>query len=716
MLPPDATYALQGFHTRPGEALPSNPQKQAYIVRLSRQTLDALDASEHPQLQFEFGDKPGILVDGAFFPIKTQLEHIRHELYLRTPSAQKPNAPLRLHANITGKLTVEPTLDKDLSEQIAQSTLVAAKQKEVHKTKFIDTPPDLAPPTKQKKKQQATSSMFRKPLRPSDQLARPNPAPAPAASTSSAPTPRPRSPTTNPARAAALSSLRQRLIRYLAKGDRKTDDAVKAVAPNCDATHRQEILEILQEIAEPVSASKKDGRLRLKKASYQHVRPYEWPGLSDPERHTIARAARVALSSLGIPESDPAWTYVVYRPPASTPIPGPSAETPPKRPVVTKAAKDKKGKGKAVEVKAEPKAKTKLTAASNGKEADLRAGNLSTSVPPTKTAPSALTRKPPGSGYRAPRSEDGSTSSHVKSEERSRSRDLPPSSSVSAAPIQRIKKLRQSGGDGQGSDSERSRRDSGGERDKGSRDLASSTSSNIKRKKPRDDDDEEYGKSKRRKTGEGAAVASGSRESSSNKKPMAELSARPKAIKKEPSPLPPPPPAKKAAPRPPPASQSPQLSSRVTTSNTSTGNGRSRRHRSPIYTSSEDEGEIKPERQHRSPGPFPSPPTTTPSSMTSNPPNPQQIQRSLPTDRASLRKGYAAAYGRYIKSFTRLVEQRERVHALLTAFDDSAGSITDSDGDVELLDVEAMQRLKAEFARHTEELESIKKAFDVAPR
>ncbi len=190
----------------------------------------------------------GILVDGAFFPIKTQLEHIRHELYLRTPSAQKPNAPLRLHANITGKLTVEPTLDKDLSEQIAQSTLVAAKQKEVHKTKFIDTPPDLAPPTKQKKKQQATSSMFRKPLRPSDQLARPNPAPAPAASTSSAPTPRPRSPTTNPARAAALSSLRQRLIRYLAKGNRKTDETVKAVAPNCDAIHRQEILEILQEV------------------------------------------------------------------------------------------------------------------------------------------------------------------------------------------------------------------------------------------------------------------------------------------------------------------------------------------------------------------------------------------------------------------------------------------------------------------------------------
>ncbi|KAK0195326.1 hypothetical protein F5146DRAFT_1025045 [Armillaria mellea] len=705
MLPPDATYALQGFHTRPGEALPSNPQKQAYIVRLSRQTLDALDASEHPQLQFEFGDKPGIYVDGAFFPIKTQHEHIRHELYLRTPSSQKPNAPLRLHANITGKLTVEPTLDKDLSEQIAQSTLEAAKQKEVHKTKFIDTPPDLAPPTKQKKKQQATSSMFRKPLRPSDQLARPNPAPAPAASTSSAPTPRPRSPTTNPARAAC-------------PGDRKTDDAVKAVAPNCDATHRQEILDILQEIATPVSPSKKDGRLRLKNTSYQHVRPYEWPGLSDPERHTIARAARVALSSLGIPESDPVWTNVVYRPQASTPIPGPSAETPPKRPVVTKAVKDKKGKGKAVEVKAEPKAKTKLPAAPNGKESDLRAGNLSTSVPPTKTLPSALTRKPPGSGYRAPRSEDGSTSSHVKSEERSRSRDLPPSSSVPAAPIQRIKKLRQSVGDGQGSDSERSKRDSGGERDRSSRDLASSTTSNIKRKKPRDDDDEEYGKSKRRKTAEGAAVASGSRESSSNKKSMAELSARPKAIKKEPSPLPPPvpAPAKKTAQRPPPASQSPQLSSRVTTSNTSTGNGRSRRHRSPIYTSSEDEGEIKPERQHRSPGPFPSPPTTTPSSMTSNPANPQQVQRLLPTDRASLRKGYAAAYGRYIKSFSRLVEQREKVHALLNAFDDSAGSITDSDGDVELLDVEAMQRLKAEFARHTEELESIKKAFEVAAR
>ncbi|KAG7446363.1 uncharacterized protein BT62DRAFT_931812 [Guyanagaster necrorhizus] len=715
MLLPDATYALQGFHTRLGEALPSNPQKQAYIVRLSRQTLDALDASEHPQLQFELGDKPGIFVDGAFFPIKTQHENIRHELYLRTPSALKPNVPLRLHANITGKLTVEPTLDKDLSEQIQQRTLDAAKQKEVHKTKFIDPPPDLAPPTKQKKKQQAASSMFRRPLRPSDQTARPNPTPASAASTSSAPPPRPRSPPDNPARAVAQSSLRIRLIRYLAKGDRKADDAVKAVAPSCDATHRREILDVLQEIAEPVSASKKDGRLRLKNTSYQHVRPYEWPGLSDSERHTIARAARVALSSLGIPESDPTWTHVVYRPPATTPIAGASAEAPPMRSVVTKAVKEKKGKAKVPEVKTEPKANTKPSVAPKGKETDLGAGSLSASTPPTKTAPSALTRKPPGSGYRAPRSEDGSTSSRVKSEEGSRSRDLPPSSTAPAAPIQRIKKLRQSAGDGHGSDSERPRRDSGGERDKNSRDLASSTC-NIKRKKPRDDDDEEYGKSKRRRIGEGASVPSGSRESSSNKKPMPDLAVHPKAIKREPSPLPPLAPAKKAAHRPPLLSQSPQLSARVTAGGSGTANGRSRRHRSPIYTSSEDEGEIKQERQHRSPGPFPSPPTTTPSSMASNLTNAQETQRPLPIDRASLRKGYVAAYGRYIKSFTRLVEQRDRVNALLNAFDDSAGSITDSDGDVELLDVEAMQRLKVEFARHTEELESIRKAFEVAAR
>lgn len=40
---------------RPGDALPSKP-KHAMLVRMSSQTLDALDA--FPTVQFEFGDNP----------------------------------------------------------------------------------------------------------------------------------------------------------------------------------------------------------------------------------------------------------------------------------------------------------------------------------------------------------------------------------------------------------------------------------------------------------------------------------------------------------------------------------------------------------------------------------------------------------------------------------------------------------------------------------
>lgn len=53
-LPTNSALALLPAN-RPGDALPSMP-KHAMLVRMSSQTLDALDA--FPTVQFEFGDNP----------------------------------------------------------------------------------------------------------------------------------------------------------------------------------------------------------------------------------------------------------------------------------------------------------------------------------------------------------------------------------------------------------------------------------------------------------------------------------------------------------------------------------------------------------------------------------------------------------------------------------------------------------------------------------
>jgi len=56
-LPDSATLSLQG-HSKPGDALPSIP-KQAMIVRMSAETLDALEMfPNQPPMEFAFGKNP----------------------------------------------------------------------------------------------------------------------------------------------------------------------------------------------------------------------------------------------------------------------------------------------------------------------------------------------------------------------------------------------------------------------------------------------------------------------------------------------------------------------------------------------------------------------------------------------------------------------------------------------------------------------------------
>lgn len=90
-----------------------------------------------------------------------------HELFLRASSASKKSAPLKLHANVIGKLTVERELVDEVRDKVRESTQDAAAQRNTRTTMFIETPPDI--PNARKRKE-PPSNMFHKPNRPSGAL------------------------------------------------------------------------------------------------------------------------------------------------------------------------------------------------------------------------------------------------------------------------------------------------------------------------------------------------------------------------------------------------------------------------------------------------------------------------------------------------------------------------------------------------------------------
>ncbi|THV08594.1 hypothetical protein K435DRAFT_788017 [Dendrothele bispora CBS 962.96] len=365
---PTGTYALHG-HSRPGDPVQLKP-KHAFIVRLSSETLNALDAfPNNPELNFQFGDNPGFFVGESFFPVHQQKEEICHDLYLRSATANRPNVPLKLYANVTGKLTVsERMLDKDLEDRIRKRTADAASQRSVARTKFIDSPAELSAPSGGKKKKEP--SMFRKPI--NSKAPEPSKISRPGQSNTLPPRPQPALPSSSQSsqRSSSNGSLRSRLIHYLAGGERTSDETTRAVAPDCGPELKMEILQLLEQVAEQIPTKNSSKRLwRLKSKTWVDIRPYEWPKLSEADRTRMAREARMALKSLNIPESDPAWDHVKYRATGSTPTDKPTTQRPsspaprpslsthepaptlaPKKGVSSKDAKEKKAR-----VKNEPK-------------------------------------------------------------------------------------------------------------------------------------------------------------------------------------------------------------------------------------------------------------------------------------------------------------------------------------------------------------------------
>lgn len=394
------------------------------IVRMSSETLNSLSPEDlnNPQMTFQF--KPGnmgIRVKDSFYSMIPQDAERGTELYLRAPTASKPNTPLKLFGNVIGKFMVERDLAK-VAEQLRDKTAAAEKQRSGRQTVVLDSIPDAANGGK------------RKPAPPARRSG------APSASASGAASPAPRF------SQETLEGWRTQMVRCLATEPRQADEVLKLVGgPQAGPPARQALREILVQIADPqkTGTSSRDGpKYELKKKSWLEVRPHDYPGLSSHARQAMLDKARAAFLDLKIPDSDPAWTHIRPRPTGVPHLPEPSISTPPvstsrapsgtntptqasvqKKPATKKKAE---GSGTGTTVKTRM-VKVEIQAKDEGSRAPARpppstlppsrkapsplppAKKAPSPLPPPKPAPSPIPRKPsplpprktPGSGFRA---------------------------------------------------------------------------------------------------------------------------------------------------------------------------------------------------------------------------------------------------------------------------------------------------------------------------
>ena len=135
----------------------------------------------------------------------------------------------------------------------------------------------------------------------------------------------------------------------------------------------------------------------------------------------------------------------------------------------------------------------------------------------------------------------------------------------------------------------------------------------------------------------------------------------------------------------------------------------SRRRRSPIYTSSEDEQQSVPVRRN------------APSSVTSSSSSREAVRTQghachpppptapYPKDREALQARYRNGYRNYIAVYYKLMEERAKIQDALEDLG-REGSVC-SDRDVEMMDEEGLRELKGQYTAWTRELEGIRNAY-----
>jgi len=487
------------------------------------------------------------------------------------------------------------------------------------------------------------------------------------------------------------------------------------------------------------------------------VRPYEWTELTDQQRTVVARVARIKFQSLGIPESDPSWDHVRYRSPAAniSSSPGqPKASPSVIAEASTRAGPSRETRDKKARPKSDAKAEAKeIQSAPRPTLVDDRPKGIRPKDTPesTRTGESAPVESPAG-GKKAPlatkttkanaRPSDLHASSKVPptrhTERDVPSSTLPPKHNATRVeekvPPQKFKKLPRDSGIAESEKDNRpsshvartSAKDRSGRREADDDSFDDRKPSQLKRKNVEQDRDRVPNArsqpipAKRRKTeGEPSTVPSREDRSQSGKRlsmdsrisektngaPQNASKPRTKdgisASKRHPL-------SNEKMSSYSPSSSNARVAGSQGSKNTST---KKNPRRSPVFTSSE-EGEEEEDAALKTRAP------TKPAVVSSEPSTSRRprivASRSLPTDHSALRARYNASYLEYLTSFQRLVTQKGKIDHLLKSTDlESIGSITDSEGDMELLDPEELSQLAIKHKRLEEELEAIQEIFRV---
>jgi len=724
--------------------------------------------------------------------MRSQKESSPHEIYLRMSTAAKPNVPLKLYANVIGKLMVERELGAKITDGVRQRTIEAKKAHSERQAILLDQPPIPAPGSKPtKRKTPGSGTVVKKSVTPMDQLR---------ASSSSIAPPRKVSPLPqNPPSSRANVDVRRRLVHCLAMQQRLADDAIRMVGgANISAPAREDLLRLLEDVssrcypflyaplivtftprkvAEQTAPSKKGDKSprpwTLKPQTWTEVRPYEWPKLTETERTSMARQARLAFKALRIPESDPAWDNVRYRntvpvigapssiPPsvasssrslAATSSVSASAQSEPKRPLMLKETKAKT-KPDASRMKGEISMKDESAKVSTSRVAAVKKDKLerlassSSDSAGTKSVP---TRRLPGSGYQAkkalevpgaladgaaPKSADPRTARYslpasLPSKPASPlplSPSAPTRKTATAAPPKPTKRAEESDRE-RGQEMERDRdrdREQRGrekrrelklrerEKEKLVLERAAPTTGSKRKTANLDpanaEDEDSFSKAdpipKKRKIEEGLPLtvtssSSKPRDLQLPKKPVQEAnpSLRQK-IKKESSSSPPLRGSVSGQDRLSSSPSQPLKADRPKVNGTSSKT----RRKSPIYTSSEDEGEIRrtePQTRQRKPSPIP--PVIDFKSNGKDFRHRPRASYPLPSDHAALRAIYRSSYANYLGAFSKIVIQKQKIEAILKG---------EPESDVDLMDPDELTKLSLEHKALKEELEAIQEMY-----
>ena len=506
----------------------------------------------------------------------------------------------------------------------------------------------------------------------------------------------------------------------------------------------------------------------------------------------MARQARLAFKALKIPESDPAWDNVRYRPTATAPPPiaassssksSTSAQPETKRSAITTKEAKLKSKQDASRTKGEIQIKDESNKATVARvnaikreEAD-RSSTPSDAGSGTKTAAS---RRLPGSGYQAKKSPQPSAAQLERSgtpvdgraaPKPSLPASLPPKPSsvvppaggsqarktISTMPPKAMKKEDESDRE-RGKEYERQRererekrlREKEKQREEWEREQDQAEMDKRekarqkereavereKRQREKEREREEVEKEKRRREKERISkeraasdalkrkMVSQDMDSLDDASSKSSLSKRRKlddgssgassaraqdagllGSKKthEPSPVPR---IKVKTETSPPQPTTPNQERRSTTASTHKSERPSKsRRRSPIYTSSEDEGEIpQPRKRH------PSPPPVSDRSLSSDQPSTERTQRHRTTrttyppatDHAALRALYHSQYSNYLKAFGKVVAQKHKIEAILNG---------ESEAEMDIMDLDDLIKLSMEHKSLKTELESIREIY-----